>query len=251
MYSYDSVDLILTLTAIENETSKLMNKGLCHAALGQLDKHSDEHALQRVSSSVIQACNTVSSVLRTEIPDLIRPWFANDHDKILTLLFIDVTSKGVVFCTDDSGQQLFFFRQTPLPRKFFIVFKGSLDDEDDPVSKAPHSVKSTKAKWKAIAGLCRVKYISSVANREISKEALLVADRELGTIRCFKGSETLWRRPINELQCHTVDLCNVHEARFSPFSFRASPENERTIFITDPDHSCIYLADISKMTPLY
>ena len=202
--------------------------------------------MQRVSSSVTEACNTVSSILRTEIPDLIRPWFATDHDQISTPLFIDVTLKGVVFCTDDSGQQLFFFRQTPIPRKIFILSKGYLDNKHDPVPKAPKLVKSIKAKWKSIAGLCRVKYICFVANKETSREALLVADKELGTIRCFNSSLELWRRPITELDCHTVEVCNLNEAGFSPFSLRASSENDSIVFITDPNHSCIYLAEISK-----
>ena len=43
---YDATDLFLTLPETNDETDALINKELLHAALGQLDKHSDEHALQ-------------------------------------------------------------------------------------------------------------------------------------------------------------------------------------------------------------
>ena len=85
-----------------------MNKWLSHAALGQLDKHSDEHALQRVSSSVIEGCSSVSSIVRTEVPDLLHPWFASNHEAVSSPLFVDVLPKGIVFCTDDSAQNYSF-----------------------------------------------------------------------------------------------------------------------------------------------
>ena len=127
--SYDATDLVLTLSATNDETSTLMNKGLSHAALGQLDKHSDENALQRVGSSQIEACSNVSSIVRTEVPDLFCPWFASNHEAVSSPLFVDVSSKDIVFCTDDSAQQLFFFRQTPIPRKLYFVSKGSQEVE--------------------------------------------------------------------------------------------------------------------------
>ena len=99
--SYDAIDLVLMLSATNDETSALINKGLSNAALGQLDKHSNEHALQRVSSSVIEACSSVSSIVRTEVPDLVLPWFASDHAAVSSPLFVDVWPKGTVFCTDD------------------------------------------------------------------------------------------------------------------------------------------------------
>ena len=72
-----------------------MSKGLSHAALGQLDKHSDEHALQRVSTNVIEACTATRSLLRTDVPDLVKPWFSSDHEKIVSPLFITVSTEGV------------------------------------------------------------------------------------------------------------------------------------------------------------
>ena len=156
--SYDATDLVLTLSATNDETSTLMNKGLLHAALGQLDKHSDEHALQRVSFSVIEACSCVSSIVRTEVPDLLRPWFASDHEAVSSPLFVDVLHKGIVFYTGDSAQQLFFFRQTPIPRKLYFVSKGSQEVDTDQVPFAPETIKSSGVKWKSISGLCRVKY---------------------------------------------------------------------------------------------
>ena len=139
------------LSSTNDETSALINKRLSHAALGQLDKHSDEHALQQVSSNVIEACSSVSSIVRTKVPDLLHPWFASDHEALLSPLFVDVSPKGTVFCTDDSAQQLlFFFRQTPILRKLYFVSKGSQEVDTDQVPFAPETIKSSSLKWKSI-----------------------------------------------------------------------------------------------------
>ena len=65
-----------------------------HAALGQFDKHSDEHFLQRISSAVVVSCQEVSKLVRTDIPELRRPWFAENHDSITSPLFIAVSKHG-------------------------------------------------------------------------------------------------------------------------------------------------------------
>ena len=64
--------LILTRTATDDLIVNLITKGLSHTALGQLDKHSDEHALQQVSSSVLNDCSQTENILRTDVPKLIR-----------------------------------------------------------------------------------------------------------------------------------------------------------------------------------
>ena len=64
--------LILTRTAADDLIVNLITKGLPHTALGQLDKHSDEHALQQVSSIVIDDCSQTENILRNDFPKLIR-----------------------------------------------------------------------------------------------------------------------------------------------------------------------------------
>ena len=122
------------------------------------------------------------------MPDLLYPWFASDHEAVLSPLFVDVSPKGTVFRTDDSAKQLFFFRQTPVPRKLYFVSKGSQEVDTDQVPFAPETIKSSSLKWKSISGLCRVKYQYC----EKTREALVVADRTLGSIRCFKDIQNLW-----------------------------------------------------------
>ena len=103
--------MILTLTTADDLIVDLISKGLSHTALGQLDKHSDKHALQRVSSSVIDACSQTDNILRTEVPELIRPWFTTDHDQIIRPLFIiNTIFKG--YCL--------LHRDTPLPRRTYV-----------------------------------------------------------------------------------------------------------------------------------
>ena len=107
-----------------------------HTALGQLDKHSDQHVLQRVSSSVVDACSQTKNILRTDVPELIRPWFASDHDQIISQHFITISAKGIVYCTDDYHRQVFCYRQTPIPTRIYVVSKGEFKSDD---SKVPDS----------------------------------------------------------------------------------------------------------------
>ena len=53
-----------------------MNKGVSRRSLAQFDKYSDEHSLQRISGQVIQPCRDVGKLLKTDVPELHRPWFA-------------------------------------------------------------------------------------------------------------------------------------------------------------------------------
>ena len=85
-----------------NQVVECMSRGLSHTALFQLDKHSDEQALQRVNSNVINACTEVASLVKTDVLELRRPWFSSGHEKIGSVIFVTVSLEGVVFFTDDS-----------------------------------------------------------------------------------------------------------------------------------------------------
>ena len=50
-----------------------MLKGVSHNALSQLDKHSDEQSVQRISENVITACGDIQQMVTTDIPELRRP----------------------------------------------------------------------------------------------------------------------------------------------------------------------------------
>ena len=75
-HCYEATDFSLVMLSCSTEIADRMNKGVSHAALGQFDKHSDEYSLQRISSAVIESCQEVSELVRTDIPELRRPWFA-------------------------------------------------------------------------------------------------------------------------------------------------------------------------------
>ena len=97
----------LIMSTGTNEVTEKMNKGVAHGTLAQLDKHSDKHALQRISEPVTEACKAVDKVIRTDIPELRRPWFADNHNEIISPLFLAVSKYGVVFYTDESKKHCF------------------------------------------------------------------------------------------------------------------------------------------------
>ena len=111
----------MTPTTADDLIVNLISKGLSHTALGQLDKHSDEHGLQRVSSNVVDSCSQTENILRTDVRELIRPWFTTDHDQMIRSLFITISAKGIVYCTDDHHRQVFYYRQTPLSRREYML----------------------------------------------------------------------------------------------------------------------------------
>ena len=91
-----------------NEVAEKMNKGVTHGTLAQLDKYSDEHVLQRISEPVTEACIAVDKAIRTDIPELRRPWFADNHNKVISPMFLAVSKYGVVFYTDESKNTMSF-----------------------------------------------------------------------------------------------------------------------------------------------
>ena len=72
-HCYDSTDLAILLTTALDEVVQTMSKGISHKAISQLDKHSDEQSLQRVSDEVIEECSDISKLIRTDVPELRRP----------------------------------------------------------------------------------------------------------------------------------------------------------------------------------
>ena len=94
---YDSTDHALLLTTAPDDVVQIMCKGISHKAIAQLDKHSDEQSLQRVSSEIIEACSEVSKLIKTEVPELRRPWFAEMYDKVMSPLFLSVSFHGTVY----------------------------------------------------------------------------------------------------------------------------------------------------------
>ena len=101
-YAYDSTDLSLILTTADDKVVELMLKGVSHKALAQLDKHSDEQSLQRIREPVTTACGQIDKMVRTDVPELWRPWFAEGHSDISSPLCLAISKAGVVYFTDDS-----------------------------------------------------------------------------------------------------------------------------------------------------
>ena len=109
-----------------SEVAEKMNKGIAHGTLAQLDKHSNEQALQRISEPVSEACIAVDKAIRTDIPESRRPWFADNYNEVISPLFLAVSKYEVVFYTGESKNTVSFYRQTPLPRKMVEKMKAMI-----------------------------------------------------------------------------------------------------------------------------
>ena len=168
-----------------NQVVECMSRGLSHTALCQLDKHSDEQALKRVNSNVINACIEVASLVKTDVRELRGPWFSSGHEKIGSVIFVTVSLEGVVFFTDDTKCALVCYRQNPLPRKLSWLSYGELEGDKNPVPQASNSVVLTGSLWKGITGN---DFTSAGDN-------LLITDPVFKTVRVVKNANKLWRDP--------------------------------------------------------
>ena len=61
-YNFDATDILSALITSKNESYEKISSGLGHTALGQLDKHRDEHALQRICKNVIDGLSDEESI---------------------------------------------------------------------------------------------------------------------------------------------------------------------------------------------
>ena len=101
-----------------------LSQGLQLRAVLQCGKQSDELSLQGVSDPVIDALKETKHLLRTDIPEMRRPWFAVNHEKIGEPLFITISKKWIVFATDDLYKTVFFYRQCGIPCTLNFIGKA-------------------------------------------------------------------------------------------------------------------------------
>ena len=187
------------------------------------------------SEPVIEACKEAGKLVRTDIPELRRPWFAENHAiSISSPLFVTVSKNGVVFYTDDTNYSLVYYRQTPLPRKLTVLSHIAAEEEDN-VPDAPNKVRRDQAKWKEIGGL-------ALCDEDCK---LIVLYLGFCSIRVIANVGQLWRRP--ETVLHTMRL-TIHgnDFNFSPFAISMCRPHSRRALITDPKNGCICLTEISE-----
>ena len=119
-FTFDSKDLWIAAVHPTNNNIVCLFQGLSQRALSQLDKNSEELALQRVSDPVISALESIFCFIKTVIPELYKPWTSTSsyHSTLIEApLFIVISKHGVVFYTDDNKAGLHYYRQTPIERK--------------------------------------------------------------------------------------------------------------------------------------
>ena len=164
-------------------------------------------------------------MVRTDVPELRRPWFAKGHSDISSPLFLAISKAGVVYFTDDSQQLLSCYRQTPLPRKLISIAKGN-----DSVPFSPQSIPSDKGRWLSIAGL-------ALTNDE---NYLLVCDSKLGTIKVVKNVYRIAHHPSWKTSLSKLKVIG-NTQRFHPFAIRTGLPRDEQVLITNPVVGVIYL----------
>ena len=88
-----------------NKQHSMLFQGLSQYARLQLDRHIKELALQRVSDSVISTLESIFCFIKTDIPELYKPWTSSssNHSTLIGApLFILIGSDGDVLYTDDN-----------------------------------------------------------------------------------------------------------------------------------------------------
>ena len=89
-------------------------QGRSQRALSQLDKHSEELALQRVSDPVMSTQESIFCFIKTDIPE---PWTSNSSNHYTLIgapLFILISRQDFVFYADDNNAGLHYYRPTPV-----------------------------------------------------------------------------------------------------------------------------------------
>ena len=61
--------------------------------------NNDELSLQGVSDPVIDFLKETKYLLETDLLEMRRPWFPDNHEKISKPLFVTISKEGVVFAT--------------------------------------------------------------------------------------------------------------------------------------------------------
>ena len=77
------------------------------------------------------------------------------------------------------------------------------------------------------------------------KDALIDADSELSSLRCFKDVQELWRLPNFSLQVLEVTVQNLTRERFCPFALCFGLALDLKMLITSPNLSVIYICEFS------
>ena len=139
---------------MEEESELNLNAGVSHKAVLQFKEQSDELAWQRISNAT-EVCWNVRNLIKTDVPEIRRPWVNERHNFIDKPLFVAVRKCGLVFATDDYQQDLFFYCQSTLPRK--VRFLGTAEEDvsviKNPLLNAPSGVSRNLVTWKSAAGI--------------------------------------------------------------------------------------------------
>ena len=114
--TYKCTDLAVVLGSVKEKKYLKMDAVVLYKAVLQLEKQSHESALQKSSNNVTEVCWDIPNLVKTVALEIQRPRFSERHDFIDKPLFVAVSKCDMVFASNDYQQDVFFYRQSPLPR---------------------------------------------------------------------------------------------------------------------------------------
>ena len=246
-YTYDSKDLWIVASTVSEGQQRFLSEGLSSRALSQLDKHSEELALQRVSQPVIDVLNSIGYCLRTDVSELYKPWTStsSDHSSLIgTPLFLCISRRSVVFYTNDNLSGVFYFRQSPIQQKLHKISMGHLEEDNIKDLIGFSETKAKEAKWKSIAGLAVMNVYDPLKNTTKYDDILLIADTELQAIRCSLSVSLFWKSPRDTFAIYKLKIVfgsDMEEEGFYPFSVKGGLPNEKQFIVTNHVRAKIYL----------
>lgn len=246
-YSYDANDLVVLLSSVNEEQYRKLDAVVSHKSVLQFDKQSDEQAQQRLSNNVVDVMEEVQVLVKTDIPEQRRPWFADHHDEINKPLFLTISKWGLVFATDDHRRGIFWYRQSGLPRKVTFlpkkVKKVADIHTDDPLSGC--EVGDHILSWNAVAGITFFR----------DDHCVVVADMGYRSLRILRGSKMdtkakkLKPQSIKALRTrpNTTIVSNIlshNSPGLVPCGLAES--NDKLLIVTDPQRKVVEMFTVDK-----
>ena len=250
-HTYDSSDVAIILSSAEGEDYQILNAGLSHRAVLQFDKQSDELSLQRMSSNLTEMLSKSKDIVKTDVPEQRRPWFTEGHEYIDKPLFVTISQCGLVFATDDHRQDVFFYRQSGLPRKVNFVGKyasqSNDEEERDCLLDIDGDVASTL--WKSVGGITFFR----------EDECVLVSDLSYQTIRVLRCIKMTRSKDANRTTKHIpiTTLRRLPNSKISIHAFKCENQldmvplglcetHSKLLAVTDPMNRVINLLDVAN-----
>ena len=94
-------------------------------------------------------------MIKTDVPEILRPWCSERQDFIDKPLLEAISECGLVFATNDYGQDVFFYSQSTLLRKVRLLgtIEGDFSVIKDPLLNLSRRLSGNLVIWKSVSGI--------------------------------------------------------------------------------------------------